>query len=485
MNLPRIWSLRGALITAFALLMAVGVMRCVEAATWYACPAAAGANSGTSQANCWAHSAVGWGSMASGDTLQIVAGSYVGSAARMNINSTSANYSVTRPLIIEGNNQVFDCDSVNTHCLYIKAAVGLRIQNLTVQEASAAAIRMDGSDGTIGLHDVTFYNVTARDSDGCGFQIDSGADNIFVTNSVGADNYDSASDGGNADGICLGGSGLTGSVTGVVIQDSDFYNNSDDGVDLFQDNASVVVRRNTIHDNGYASGDGRGIAIGPGTGSHLIEGNIIWNNDQFGVHRRDNSGVTTLRNNTFSNNGTVIPCGMNVNFASSVDLNFPTSATRFTDSGVNSEFRAESTPVSSLSVGAQSYTSGTVGALTANQYGYSAPYVYVKNNPGSAVVSAVPTTQSRATNNAIINAGLCVETVTGLSNGSSGNTYDLAITAPQWTGGGKPTFKQGFKPLSTSPLCGAGSAAAGVDTFGRRFGPRPTVGAVMCGLMAQ
>lgn len=456
----------------------------VVATDWYVGPTSAGAANGTSAANQWGVASVGWSSMASGDTLNMAVGTYSGAAARFNVNSTSANYSVTNPLIIEGNNQTLDCDSAATHCLYIKAAVGIKIQNLNVREASNSNVRFDGSDGTIGLHDVTLVNVTSNASGYCGFQIDSGAYNITLRQITATENYDSGTDGGSGDGVCTGGSSSTGNVSGLTIEDCNLYNNSDDGLDLFQMNNPAIVRRCQLHDNGYASGDGRGIAAGPGTGAHVFESLLIWGNDQFGIHRRDNSGVITLRNNTIHNNGLIISGGRDLNFPNTVDLNFPTSQTRFTDSGVNSEYRALSTPVSSLSVGAQSYASGTVGALAANQFGNSGGYVYVKGNPGTATVTAVPTTQSTAYNNWSSNCGLnngCnnSDTRTGLTTGSD-NSWDDSITVPGFVGGHTPTIAAGFKPKKGSALrrAGKGLGIPVSDYAGRPFYPSaPSIGA--------
>jgi hypothetical protein len=468
-------------IVALLLLLAWGQ---AEAATWYVGPTSAGSANGTSAANQWGIASVGWSSMASGDTLTMSVGTYSGAAARFNINSTSANYSTTNPLIIEGNSQTLDCDSAATHCLYIKAAVGVKIQNLNVREASNSNIRFDGSDGTIGLHDVTLVNVTSNASGYCGFQIDSGAYNVTLREITATENYDTATDGGSGDGVCTGGSASTGNVSGLVIEDCNLYNNSDDGLDLFQMNNPATVRRCQLHDNGYASGDGRGIAAGPGTGAHVFESLLIWGNDQFGIHRRDNSGVIVLRNNTIHDNGLVISGGRDINFPNTVDLNFPTSQTRFTDSGVNSEYRALSAPVSSLSVGAQSYTLGTVGALASNQFGNSGGYVYVKGNPGTSTVTAVPTTQSTAYSNWSSNCGLnngCnnSDTVTGLTT-TDKNSWDLAITDPGFVGGSHPTTAAGFKLVSGSALrrVGRDLNIGNVQDYGNRaFMHPPSIGA--------
>lgn len=450
----------------------------------------AGTANGTSAANRWAMASPGWSTMKSGDTMtwdgpSCAAGS---TTCRMNINSTSANYSAANPLVIDFNGATLDAQFGTTHVLYIKAAAGIRIKNLNIRQGSADGIRMDGSDGTIGLHDVTFYNVTSNQSKLCGFAIDGLAYNITIDHSAGMYNYDSATP-GNSDGFCTHFANAGAGGSGIVIRDSEFAYNSDDGMDLFQTNNAITIQRVYSHHNGYLStgglsgGDGRGIAMGPGTGAHIVESSIITGNAQFGIHRRDNSAVITLRHNTINGNGLGIGGGRDVNFPNSIDLNFPTSQTRFTDSGVNSEYRAVSQPVSSLSVGATSYASGTVGALASNQYGYSAGYVYVKGNPGTATVTAVPTTQSTAYNNWSSNCGLnngCnnSDTVTGLTT-TGGNNWDSAITSPGFAGGSLPTNAAGYCLTSTSLLNSAATAlGAFVVGYGNESFPLlPPIGA--------
>jgi hypothetical protein len=151
---------------------------------------------------------------------------------------------------------------------------------------------------------------------------------------------------------------------------------------------------------------------------------------------------------------------------------------RFTDSGVNTEYRALSAPVSSLSVGATSYTLGTVGALGANQFGNSGGYVYVKGNPGSSTVTATPTTQSTAANNAVAVAGLSADTVTGLTNGGGTNSYDIGSPSPRFLGGDTPTTAEGLRPTYDSPLVGAGTpVGVKYDFSGYRFNVPPSIGA--------
>lgn len=460
------------------------------ACNWFVGPTSAGAANGTSEANRWGVASIGWASMSSGQTLCLSVGTYSGAGARININSVSANYSITNPLIIEGNNQILDCQQATAHCLYFRAAVGIRVQNLTVANSSSSAIRMDGSDGTIGLRGITFVNVTAERSGQCGFQVDSGAYEITVRGSKGRDNYDIATDGANGDGFCTGGSAVTTTLSDVrqiLIEDSEFTGNSDDGIDLYGMMHPATIRRNLIANNGNRSGNRRGLVLGYGTGAHIIESNIIRGNGWWGIHRRDNTGIVVLRNNTLSGNGLDSPAtncctagtGRNINYPATVDLNF--GFQRFADSGVNGEWRALSAPVSSLSVGATPYTLGTVGSLGINQFGNSGGFVFVRGNPGAAIVTATPTTQSTAINTAVGAAGNVSDEVAGLSNGSGGNTWNTGI-APDFLGGRNPTTARGFQPRSTSPLCGAGTYLAGTDDFaGQKFDVPPPIGAWRCG----
>jgi hypothetical protein len=67
---------------------------------------------------------------------------------------------------------------------------------------------------------------------------------------------------------------------------------------------------------------------------------------------------------------------------------------------------------------------------------------------------------------------------TSVSDGGTNGTSNPLLNA-----GDSPVTAFGFRPTAASPLCNAGYKSppiAGVDYFGKRFGPSPTIGAVMC-----
>jgi hypothetical protein len=172
------------------------------------------------------------------------------------------------------------------------------VQNLTFQNAPAQGFVVTSSTGGV------FENlVTARNGDS-GFTLrgDNTVGNL-VRNLDSHSNYDVAGHGQNADGIAVKfGSGAGNTITGARL-----YNNSDDGLDLWQFSTSVTVEhswafgngRNRWNDSAF-EGNGNGFKLGGGgvAVAHVVNNNAAWDNTLNGFTEDSNTGAIALNRNT-------------------------------------------------------------------------------------------------------------------------------------------------------------------------------------------
>ncbi|PWI19187.1 pectate lyase [Streptomyces sp. Act143] len=172
------------------------------------------------------------------------------------------------------------------------------VSDLTFQNSPAQGFVATSSAGGI------FKNlVTARNGDS-GFTLrGDGTTNNLVQNLDSYGNYDPDGHGQNADGIAIKfGSGTGNKVTGARL-----YNNSDDGLDLWQFSSPVTIEHSWAFGNGENrwndsafEGNGNGYKLGGGgvTVAHVVNSNAAWDNTLNGFTENSNPGAIVLNRNT-------------------------------------------------------------------------------------------------------------------------------------------------------------------------------------------
>jgi hypothetical protein len=172
------------------------------------------------------------------------------------------------------------------------------VQNITWQNSPAQGFVVTSSVGGI------FKNlVTAKNGDS-GFTLrGDGTTGNLVQNLDSYGNYDAAGHGQNADGIAIKfGSGTGNKVTGARL-----YNNSDDGLDLWQFSSPVTIEHSWSYGNGKNrwndsafEGNGNGFKLGGGgvTVAHVVNNNAAWDNTLNGFTENSNTGAIILNRNT-------------------------------------------------------------------------------------------------------------------------------------------------------------------------------------------
>ncbi|MER5754694.1 right-handed parallel beta-helix repeat-containing protein [Streptomyces sp. NPDC002088] len=172
------------------------------------------------------------------------------------------------------------------------------VQNLTFQRSPAQGFVVTSSTGGI------FKNLVTADNGDSGFTLrgDNTVNNL-VQNLDSYGNYDAAGHGQNADGIAIKfGSGTGNKVTGARL-----YNNSDDGLDLWQFSSPVTIEHSWAFGNGKNrwsdsafEGNGNGFKLGGGgvAVAHVVNNDAAWDNTLNGFTENSNTGAIVLNRNT-------------------------------------------------------------------------------------------------------------------------------------------------------------------------------------------
>ncbi|MGN9762739.1 right-handed parallel beta-helix repeat-containing protein [Streptomyces sp. SD31] len=172
------------------------------------------------------------------------------------------------------------------------------VQNLTFVNAPAQGFVATSSVGGV------FKNLVTANNGDSGFTLrGDGTTNNLVQNLDSHGNYDPSGHGQNADGIAI----KFGSGTGNKLTGARLYNNSDDGLDLWQFSSPVTVEHTWAFGNGKNrwadsafEGNGNGFKLGGGGASvaHVVNNNAAWDNTLHGFTENSNTGAIALNRNT-------------------------------------------------------------------------------------------------------------------------------------------------------------------------------------------
>lgn len=148
----------------------------------------------------------------------------------------------------------------------------------------------------------TFEQLVIHDCQDTGLQIDNNGAYNTVINTDSYHNYDTATNGGNADGI----DAKLAVGPGNVFRGIRVYDNSDDGVDLYEGANPVRIVNSWAFSNGWAAGNGNGFKLGGNdvSANHYIANSVSVHNLAKGFDANNNPGAMVLYNNTGYNNGT-------------------------------------------------------------------------------------------------------------------------------------------------------------------------------------
>ncbi|MFP3986348.1 right-handed parallel beta-helix repeat-containing protein [Streptomyces sp. E11-3] len=172
------------------------------------------------------------------------------------------------------------------------------IENMTFQNSPAHGVVVTSSTGGI------FKNLVTANNGDTGFNLrgDNTVNNL-VQNLDSHGNYDAANHGQNADGIAV----KFGSGSGNRISGARLFNNSDDGLDLWQFATPITIENSWAFGNGKNrwndkdfEGNGNGFKLGGGgaTAAHIVKNNAAWDNTKHGFTENSNHAAFILHRNT-------------------------------------------------------------------------------------------------------------------------------------------------------------------------------------------
>jgi hypothetical protein len=169
-----------------------------------------------------------------------------------------------------------------------------KISGVTVKNAGDNGICITGTNNQI-------VNCNVSGCKDSGIQIyNSTAKNNSVSGGYSNNNYDTSTNGENADGYsCKLSSGSGNSFTNTTAN-----SNSDDGYDLYNAKAIVKFSGCSASSNGKGSaGDGNGFKLGPGNYKHTLSSCKAYNNLAWGFTPNNNTAKPVLTSCTASGNG--------------------------------------------------------------------------------------------------------------------------------------------------------------------------------------
>jgi len=335
--------------------------------------------------------------------------------------TTSPNYVTWRNLILKRG--AADCANIN-----VAAATGLRFENITVEDCGVDGFDVDNAAvGGVNVDGMTVRRA-ATTAIACNNARGGTWKNLRVE--------DSGTTGGNTDGVAIN----DGCGDGTIVEDVVVLRQKGGGGVDFQDSTgtgTLTARRLYIADGEKESG-ASGFTSVCNAGTQTIDASaVIAVNNHFNIYLKDCGGLHKLSH--FVTRG-----------ANSTEL-------KLGDSGTSGDVLA-----------AQVNNSSFGGASCAAQV------VYWRND--ASVTITMNNNQYCPGGEFGLVSGGTVD-FAGWKTASSQDAASISAN-PQFLGGSSPTTAEGFRPLPSSPLLGAGSPlGAKYDYEGYRFGNPPNIGA--------
>jgi len=239
------------------------------------------------------------GNASAGTTIYLMNGTYK-SASTYKLSKSGTSSSPIRIMNYSGQKPVVDFSSQP----YADSSRGFQItgnywvmSGLTIQNAGDNGIHISGGNNRI----LDCFITKCGDT---GLQMSNGAFNNEITRVTSTYNYDSKTNGENADGFAA----KLSIGSGNVFKNCTALNNSDDGFDFYSAGNAVKLYNCEASYNGKGNGNGQGFKVGGNytSDNHYLEGCTAIGNKKRGFDQNNNTGFITLKNCTAKNN--------NVNF---------------------------------------------------------------------------------------------------------------------------------------------------------------------------
>jgi hypothetical protein len=263
----------------------------ISAATtyYYVSPTGSDSNDGTTRNTAFATLTHALSKANAGTTIFLLNGTYKYSTTFKLTKNGTANEPI-KILNFSGHSPVIDFSSQP----YADSSRGFQISGnywilagLTIKGAGDNGIYISGNYNRIQDCFVTQCGDT-------GVQLSNGASYNTINRVTSTYNFDSKTDGGNADGFAA----KLKVGPGNVFRECIALHNSDDGFDFYEATNAVMVYDSEASYNGKNSGNGQGFKVGGNftADNHYLEGCIAIGNRARGYDQNNNTGRVTLVN---------------------------------------------------------------------------------------------------------------------------------------------------------------------------------------------
>jgi hypothetical protein len=300
-----------------------------NAATYYLAPNGSDSGSG-SNSSPWFTLNKAWSVAKAGDIIYLKGGTYRYSSTQSLTGKSGASGNPIKIWAVEGETPVITPASdysgtrginIDADYLHIK---GLEITGYKQRTSSALYYGIVAENS----NNITFDQIKVHDN-GFGLSIGSDSGDNLVLNSDFYRNADPLSNfgqnvpWGGADGITIRSSNQQKTNT---IRGCRMWNNSDDGVDLFENHGIVVIENSWAFWNGYQpgtfveAGNGDGFKVGvtlldlSTQVKRILRNNLAFENRMIGIDQNNAKCITQMYNNTLYNNANLGTAARSINF---------------------------------------------------------------------------------------------------------------------------------------------------------------------------
>ncbi len=230
-----------------------------------------------------------------------------------------------QPISISGTeNNPITIESVPGQWAIFDGAKAGSASRINVDETSWLTFRnLEIRNGTSGSIFITqshyhLYEGLKIHNNARGFDFTDGSSHSLIRFNESYHNFDPANNGQDGDGFGVWSEGIynDGIGEGVILEYNIAWGNSDDGIDMYKNEATVTLRNNIVRNNGFNvlddpnfAGNGNGFKLGPegpnreGQHGHYVIGNIADRNPVDGFDSNGGSAPHYLKGNVATNNG--------------------------------------------------------------------------------------------------------------------------------------------------------------------------------------
>ena len=236
-----------------------------------------------------------------GDRIQLQSGVY--QMQNISISGTKGN-----PITIEsapGQWAVFDGSKDNSSSKIQVTGSWLNFRNFEIKNGKSGSIYTEQAHHNL-------YEGLKIHNNNRGFDLTNGSHHHLVRSNESYHNFDQSNHGEDGDGFGVWSEGPFNDPIGegVILENNFAWGNADDGIDMWKNESTVILRNNISKNNGFNVhndpdfvGNGNGFKLGPLSKGHVLIGNVAEGNPANGFDSNGGDEAHYMKGNKSTNNG--------------------------------------------------------------------------------------------------------------------------------------------------------------------------------------